>query len=386
MRQNQTMAQEPFGDVPLFREIQKILASSEGPLNVEIARQVANAIATQGFVDTDVDPEAAHLLERSVQEAERLVTGYTRLLFDEPVTVDTFGPGQWVQVTLEEWRWLLEHLASHLTGQFMQPQGSDAPDSPIQGAMNQLGPLLMGVQAGTLVGHLAKGALGRYDFPIPRDKEGRLFFVMSNLERVQKEYGIARDELFQWVAVNETSRHLVMSSAPWIPGYLRSLLIEVVDATELDTADLERRLMELQSGGMESLQTDMGTEMQMPIVSTARHQKALARLHAFLAAFEGYASHAAVAVIDETVEGAGRVKEGLRRFRADHKDVEALLGTIVGISLDRGLQTAGERFSAAVVKLKGISALNRVWQAPDNLPTLDEVKDPFGWIERVLDD
>jgi uncharacterized protein (DUF2342 family) len=38
-----------------------------------------------------------------------------------------------------------------------------------------------------------------------------------------------------------------------------------------------------------------------------------------------------------------------------------------------------------VVKLKGIAALNKVWDAPDNLPSLDEIRDPFAWMERVID-
>jgi uncharacterized protein (DUF2342 family) len=36
------------------------------------------------------------------------------------------------------------------------------------------------------------------------------------------------------------------------------------------------------------------------------------------------------------------------------------------------------------MRLHGIDALNRVWEAPDNLPALAEIKDPFAWIERVV--
>ena len=35
-------------------------------------------------------------------------------------------------------------------------------------------------------------------------------------------------------------------------------------------------------------------------------------------------------------------------------------------------------------QLEGLPALNRVWEAPDNLPTYAELKDPFVWIDRVL--
>ena len=37
------MTQDPFGDIPLFREIQRLLASGGGPVNLEIARQIALA-------------------------------------------------------------------------------------------------------------------------------------------------------------------------------------------------------------------------------------------------------------------------------------------------------------------------------------------------------
>jgi uncharacterized protein (DUF2342 family) len=36
------------------------------------------------------------------------------------------------------------------------------------------------------------------------------------------------------------------------------------------------------------------------------------------------------------------------------------------------------------VKLRGIRSLNSMWEAPDNLPTLEEIRDPFTWMERVL--
>ena len=158
------MGQEPFDDIPLFREIQKILSSGEGPVNLEIARQVGNAIATQGLSDPNVDPESTRALQAAVQEAERLVAGFARVPFDEPIRSEIFGRGRWVESTLDSWRWLLEHLAAHFTGELGRAQGDAAgSQNVLQGAMAQIAPLLIGVQAGTLVGHLARGALGRYD-------------------------------------------------------------------------------------------------------------------------------------------------------------------------------------------------------------------------------
>lgn len=63
-----------------------------------------------------------------------------------------------------------------------------------------------------------------------------------------------------------------------------------------------------------------------------------------------------------------------------------MLSSLLGLSIDRPLESSGATFCAAVVKLKGLGALNRVWEAPDNLPTIAEIKDPFSWIERVLEE
>ncbi|HYN36568.1 MAG TPA: zinc-dependent metalloprotease [Actinomycetota bacterium] len=381
------MAQEPFGDIPLFREIQRILSSSEGPVNFEIGRQVANALATEGRTDTDIDPSTTRSIQTAIGEAERLVAGYTRRSFEEPIQAEAIGKGTWVENTLKSWRWLLEHLAGHFTSELAKSQPEEAAEANmLQGAMGQIAPLPIGVQAGTLVGHLARAAIGRYDFPIPRENGKKIFFVLPNLEQLASDYSLKIESVLEWMAVHESARHLVMTSEQWVPRYLKSLLLEVVDATEIDTGDLERRLLELQTKGMEGLQDGMNPESQLPVVSTERHRKALERLKAFVAAVEGYGAHVETAVAPELVEDAARVQEGVNRFRASNKEVEAMLGSVLGISLDRDLEEAGATFCAAVVSLKGLQSLNLVWAAPDNLPTLAEIKDPFSWMERVLEE
>ena len=381
------MAQEPFGDIPLFREIQKILSSSEGPVNFEIARQVANAVGTEGLSDTTIPPDVVRPLHDAVQEAERLVAGFARRPFDEPPQSEPLGRGRWVDSTLKSWRWLLEHLASHFAKELSrsQPEGGDM-GGMLQGAMGQIAPLLVGIQAGTLVGHLARGALGRYDYPIPREDDNKVFFVVPNIERLSRDYELDRDSVLRWIAVHETARHLVMTSTPWVARYLKSLLTEVVDATEIDVGDLERRLIELQNKGMEGLQEGGSPESQLPVVSTERHRKALERLSAFVAASEGYAGHVEKAVSGELVEEAAAIQESVVRFRSGNREAEALLGSILGVTMERELETSGMTFCAAVTSLRGLPALNRVWDAPDNLPTMAEIKDPFSWMERVLDD
>lgn len=379
------MSDQPFGDIPLFREIQKILASSEGPINYEIARQVATAAATQGVAEAAADPAVARAWADGVHEAEVLVAGYTRLPLVEPTRTQVVDRVWWVRSTMQAWAWLLERLAGRFTAELGRVGGEGAEESnAMEAAMGQVAPLLTGLQAGTLLGQLGREAIGRHDFPIPRDDDAALFLLTANADNVASDYGFEIDVFRRWLALQDVTRHLVMIGTPWVNSYARSLLSEVVDSTEIDVADLERRLMELQTKGMEALDEGLAAAPGLPVVASERHERALHRLHAFLALVEGYARSASRAVGLELLGETHQIDEGMARRRMSTSQGDAMLGSVLGVSLDRALEAAGETFCAAILKLHGLAALNQVWHAPDNLPTLEEIKDPFLWIERVL--
>jgi uncharacterized protein (DUF2342 family) len=43
----------------------------------------------------------------------------------------------------------------------------------------------------------------------------------------------------------------------------------------------------------------------------------------------------------------------------------------------------GERFAEQVVARGGLSLLNRVWEGPDLMPSLDELEHPDRWVARA---
>ncbi len=376
---------QPFGDIPLFRELQRILASGQGPVNFEIARQIAGTIATQ-TPDPSPSPEAARTFSAAVRDAEVLLSGYTRLALDEPIVTKTIGRATWVLAALDGWRWLLESLAGRFTSE-LSTLGAEAgapQPNPMEQMMGQIAPLLLGIQVGTVVGHLANDALTRHDPPIPFEDDGALFFVTPNVDRLVDEYDFEPTEFPRWLALHEAARHIVLTATPWVSRYFRSLLVALVDAIEIDTSNLERRLIDLQSGGPDALTSGAGLDQMIPVAQTERYQRALGTLKSFLAIWDGYAEHAAAAVSPQLLADTTRIDEGMARHLASPSDGKAMLASVLGIERDRALETAGKTFCAAVVQLKGIRALNAVWAAPDNLPTLAEIKDPFLWMERVL--
>jgi putative hydrolase len=377
------MATDPFGEIPLFRELNRLLSASEGPVNFEIARQVADAIAAEGG-SRKLRTHEQSTFDEAVHECSLVLAGYTRLSLDEPPLARAVDRSTWVASTLHSWRWLLEHLSKRVS------EGMGAVADQVEGAAGmqavvaQVAPLLLGIQAGTIVGHLSREALGRFDPLIPRDDDGRLLFVVPNIEQLARDYSLDLESLRRWLALNDTARKLVLSESGWIDPYFRSLFVELLDSVEVDSSDLERRLMEMQSRGPEALEEGLNLDELIPIVPTERHTQAVARIRAFGALVLGYAKHAALVVGGQVVGDFTKLEEGMARHEIAATAGRAILQGVLGVEFDRKLEASGTTFCRAVVSLKDIETLNRVWEAPDNLPTLDEIKDPFAWMERVV--
>jgi uncharacterized protein (DUF2342 family) len=56
---------------------------------------------------------------------------------------------------------------------------------------------------------------------------------------------------------------------------------------------------------------------------------------------------------------------------------------VMGLEAKMRQYQEGERFVEAVEAEGGAELLSRVWERPENLPTLDEVRDPSLWVSRV---
>lgn len=374
------MSDDPFQDVPLFREIERLLASNTGPLNYEIARQVAKTVAQSG--SHSAPGASAHAAyQTALRNAEHLVAGFTQLQPAEPMRLRLVSRPEWIDQTFTDWGWLLEAIAGRFTTLASPGEDESPAAQPLQIAMEQISPLLLGIQTGQIVGAAASSVLTHYDAPIPRP-HGDLLFVFPNIMEMVQEYDLD-EEFGSWLAVREVAHHVVPATVPWITPYWRSLLTEIVDAVDIDTADLERKLIELQSS-MQEIGTGLDTDTLLPVLDSPRHRAALDRLRAFGALLDGYASLSLEAVT-HAVMGSRRerfVEADLRRH-AESGDPLHVLRESLGLLPDRRLETSGATFCAAITKLRGLRVLNRVWDAPDNLPTLDEIKDPFVWIDRI---
>src|SRR3954447_21715065 len=88
---------DPFEGMPIFRDLAKMFTAS-GPVNWEIAKQVAMWVATEGVAEPNVEPVRRIRYEELTRVAEMHVaeaTGLSPSATGRAVTAVPVGRGQW---------------------------------------------------------------------------------------------------------------------------------------------------------------------------------------------------------------------------------------------------------------------------------------------------
>jgi uncharacterized protein (DUF2342 family) len=73
----------------------------------------------------------------------------------------------------------------------------------------------------------------------------------------------------------------------------------------------------------------------------------------------------------------------MARSRAHRPPLETAVFRLTGLDVKLEQYRLGERFADTVARREGMEGLNRVWERPENLPTLEEVRDPGLWLAKM---
>ena len=191
---------DPFGGLPFFGDLGKLFgaAQSGGPLNWDAARQFAVNLANGGTPEPNTDPADRVRMAELSRIAELQVassTGLDLTVGGNPPVVVPVTRAEWAHQTLEDYKPLLERLATGLQGPTEEPDSGDPAAQLFGGLMRMVAPMMMAMSAGSMVGHLAERALGAYDLPIPRPTTGRLIVAGPNVRAFSDEWSVPFDDI-----------------------------------------------------------------------------------------------------------------------------------------------------------------------------------------------
>jgi putative hydrolase len=363
--------------------------SRQGPVNWDVGRQTAMWLATDGQAEPNVDPLERIRLEELVRVADLHVSSATGLdtsIAGGVLSVLPVTRGDWALHSLEAYRPFLERLATSLSSSSEDAEGTagEDPTTQLLGDLGKLlGPVLLGMQSGFMLGHLAQRALGQYGLPLPRLPADQLLVVPANMDALADQWSLVPDDLRLWVCLHEVTHHAVLGR-PHVRARLEHLINEYVSRFEVDPAALEASLGDLDPTDAAGLQAVLGNpETLLGAVRSPGQQETLARIETLTAVIEGYVDH----VMDTTGRGLigsyGQLTEALQRRRVEATDGERFAGRLLGLELGRTQYERGAAFIRGVVERAGEDGLARLWVSERELPTPAELDAPGLWLARI---
>lgn len=374
----------PFEGFPLFGDLAKMFAN-QGPVNWDVARQMALWVATEGRPQGNVDPlerirleELARVADLQVSDATGLATSITGgLLSVLPVT-----RGDWALHSLESYRPSLERLAGALSRQ--DEAAEPDPTTAFLGDLGKLlGPVLLGIQSGVMLGQLARFSFGQYDLPLPRRPGDQLLLLPANIDAFASDWGLEVDDLRMLVCVSEIAHHAVLGR-PHVRARLLGLLEDYVSRFQVDPDAVEASFGELDLSDPRALQAVLGSpETLLGAVQTPEQDAVRARLDVLLTVIVGYVDHVLDRVGRRMIGSYDRLMEAQRRRRAEASDGQQFATRLLGLEVGRRQYERGGAFIAGVVERAGDDALRRLWRSERELPTAAEVEAPGLWLARI---
>lgn len=423
----------PFGGMPFFGDLARMLGQ-QGPVSWEAATQLAVSIATEGQPEANVDPLERIRLEQLVRVAEVQLTGLglNTAPGGRTPTIEPVTRSRWAQRALHDFRGRFEVIAASLSPAQGTPPGvgnttappaaNDGPDEPLDpafigledlaglgaefdvatpdseppseadesadwltGLMQMLSPMLLGMTAGSLTGHLATRSFGLYDIPVPRHSTD-LLIVPATLDAFGNDWSLDPDDLRLWLCLHELAHHAVLGQ-PHIASHLDDLLARYAAGFRPDPDALERQLGDLdptRPEGMASFQQALGDPEVILGATTSPEQAALRpQIDAVVAATVGYVDTVMDHLGQRLIGTYDRITEAVRRHRVEASDVDRFLDRLFGMDLSQDLYDRGAAFCDGVVERADLAALERMWTSPESLPTPAEIVAPGLWLARV---
>lgn len=392
------MTDEPFSDdvfrdVPLFRELQRVLFSGSGPVNWELARQVAIATAVGDRPDPEPTEDDRAMLEQTVRAVELAVADLTGL--EAPPEVSKVRPvrrARWVEANVTGLRGLFEPGAERLGKLMLETPGHELGTEGVPGLenlaglgtmMGRMAPLLMGTQVGMVLGMLGRRALGQYDLAVPREGQDALLFVIPALDELEREWDLPRDEIRAWAALHEVA-HAFQLGRVWVREHFLEQIRELAAGMEFDLSGLEERLAGMDLSDPERLQEAIGDPADLLGQKLTDEQRLLMRrVQALMAAAEAHADHVLEVLGGRMLANHSRIEEAMLRRGETRGDHERMAERLLGFELTDEHQRLARAFVERVVEATDERTLASMWESADSLPSMPELEEPTLWLSRM---
>jgi coenzyme F420 biosynthesis associated uncharacterized protein len=348
-------------------------ATTFDPIDWQLAERVARRMAGREHL---ADSYLAESLRDDflviTAEAEALVAESTGLRAPGAARAVVVDRGEWVSANVSSMQRMLAPLTARI--------GARMAASPIA----PIGRTVAGTETGVLLGYLAQRVLGQYDLLVPDDDisaADAVYYVGGNVLGLEKRFAFRPRDFRLWIAIHEVTHRAQFTAVPWMKPYYLSLVDSALTSVDPDPKRvlqaLARAAEEIRSG-----RNPLDDGGIVGLIASDEQRGALARVQSLMSLLEGHGNTVMNKLGREHVAGQARMARVLQA-RRQSAGFTAFVHKFIGLESKMRQYEVGETFIAAVEREAGPHAIDAAWRGPEWLPTLDELRAPREWLERV---
>lgn len=256
---------------------------------------------------------------------------------------------------------------------------------------------VISAEIGAMLGYVSRRVLGQYDVLVPEEEfdelprwklrrhptgGASLYFVGVNLVETERRLGFVPEDFALWVSVHEVTHRFQFEGVPWLRDRFFGLIRSYIDALHLDAKSFAGRLA---SAGRRIVSRSMPDEERNAVYLLASEDQRgiLDEIQALMAVVEGHGNYVMDTVGKEVIPSFGRMRSAFKRRREQTNLLQRVINHAIGLEMKLRQYELGQQFCESVAEGGGPEMLAQLWSAPENLPSLGELRSPQKWVARV---
>ena len=353
------------------------------PVSWEMAEKVAIRVAGRDpFEDSYHYAALQPDFDELTAEAEELVAAETGLRsLAGPARARVTDRAGWVRANIASFQRLLKPLTDRLAERLPE-KGANA----LAGPLTTVTRTISGVELGTMLGWMSTRVLGQYDLLLIEDEKPEeqdlVYYVGPNVIALEKRFAFPPREFRLWLALHEVTHRAQFTGVPWMRPHFISLIDASLGSIDPDPKRflnaLKRAVDEIRAG--KNPLEDGGI---VSLIADDDQRAVLNKIGGMMSLLEGHGDITMERAAGDRIPSAERFGRVLHERRGSTRGAAKLLQQVIGLEAKMKQYEQGEEFIRAVESEGGRQLLDRVWESPESLPSLDEVRNPAQWVARM---
>ena len=347
-----------------------------GPVDWNRAERIAITVAARqpGIGKGSVESADFAANGRLAEERVEATTGLRSLLGNAEIqVVDRAG---WIRANIASFRSLLDPVLAKWL--------HSASSGVTRSITGSIGAQVAGAEVGVMLGWMSARVLGQYDLLFSDDVQnpGAVYLVGPNLLGLEQKFGFDPEQFRLWITLHELTHRAQFTGVPWMRDYFMERVHRTLDLASPDPARIIAALREAMRDRDAARQRlrDGGVVAMM---ATPEQQAVFNEVAGLMSLLEGHGDVVMDRAGTDLIPSAERFSRVLGERRRRASPLVKIVQRLTGLEGKLNQYAAGERFIAAIEAVRGERAVDRCWEAPTNLPSLDEVRTPQLWLDRM---